>query len=187
MLTLNRKPGLSVFIGLEIEVKYLKRFHNRVLLEITTAAAQYQRNISINETQVIEPGVSICLTRINGIQIRLNIKAPKHLPIHRNEVREKIEAEARTLSIFEVINEDGSITSNVAATTEEQALAHFKEQQNQHNGAECTAVQWTPDLLKFFEAGFLGDTHVFEELRIACIQGQKPPFTFSLSRAQEAA
>jgi carbon storage regulator len=45
--------------------------------------------------QSIEIGsdVTVTVLAINGTQVRLGIKAPKHIPVHREEVARRIRAE----------------------------------------------------------------------------------------------
>jgi len=186
MLSLNRKKGLSIHIGEDVQVTYLKRYAHSALLEIKRGMHAYQTNLSVNESHQVESGVSIKLNSIKGAQIRIGVQAPNHLKIYRGEVRERIEAEARALSIFEFICLDGS-TIHVAAFSEAEASHHAIELKGKANHPECDTVVWAPDLLKFLENGFPADAHIFETLRKECLSGKHPPFAINLPSATEAA
>lgn len=47
------------------------------------------------ETIVIGNDVRVTILGMNGNQIRVGIEAPKHVPVNRLEVAERIEAERR--------------------------------------------------------------------------------------------
>lgn len=98
-------------------------------------------------------------------------------------VWEKIEAEARTLSIFEVKATHNTQAVNIAARTEAEALAHLHTLKDVSGQPECTAVHWVPDLLKYIESGYTRDAHIFDTLRIACLEGARPPFAINLPKA----
>jgi len=46
------------------------------------------------ETLVIGDDIRITLLGISGNQVRLGIEAPKHISVHREEVYQRIQAEA---------------------------------------------------------------------------------------------
>jgi len=48
-----------------------------------------------NESIVIDENIEICVIEISGDQVRLGIKAPKSVSIHRKEVFEEIQEENR--------------------------------------------------------------------------------------------
>jgi len=44
----------------------------------------------MNETLVVGDDVRVTVLGINGNQVRIGVKAPRHIPVHREEVYEKI-------------------------------------------------------------------------------------------------
>jgi carbon storage regulator len=46
---------------------------------------------SIEESIMIGDDIEICVVSIGRRQVRLGIKAPKHVPVHRREIYEKIQ------------------------------------------------------------------------------------------------
>lgn len=49
----------------------------------------------VDETIVIGDDIEITVVEIQGDKVSLGIKAPKHIPVHRKEVYEAIQAENR--------------------------------------------------------------------------------------------
>ena len=47
----------------------------------------------INETEMIGDDIKVVVVGIKGGQVRLAIEAPKDVPVHREEVYERIKAE----------------------------------------------------------------------------------------------
>jgi carbon storage regulator CsrA len=47
------------------------------------------------ETLVIGPDVEVTVLGVKGNQVRIGIKAPKHISVHREEIAERIAAEKR--------------------------------------------------------------------------------------------
>lgn len=50
----------------------------------------------INETLMVGDDVTVTVLSINGNQVRLGVNAPRQVPVHREEVYEKIKRQART-------------------------------------------------------------------------------------------
>lgn len=48
-----------------------------------------------NEALMIGDNVVVTVLSINGNQIRIGVEAPKEIPIHREEIYEKIQRESR--------------------------------------------------------------------------------------------
>lgn len=48
-----------------------------------------------DESIVIGDGVTVTIVDIRGDKVRLGIDAPKHVPVHRREVKDRIERELR--------------------------------------------------------------------------------------------
>lgn len=48
-----------------------------------------------NESIVINNNIKITIVEVRGDKVRLGIDAPRHVPVHRNEVFESIEAERK--------------------------------------------------------------------------------------------
>jgi len=44
----------------------------------------------MNETLVVGDDVRVTVLGINGNQVRIGVKAPRHIPVHREEIYEKI-------------------------------------------------------------------------------------------------
>jgi len=44
----------------------------------------------MNETLMVGDDVSVTVLGINGNQVRIGVKAPRHIPVHRKEIYEKI-------------------------------------------------------------------------------------------------
>jgi carbon storage regulator len=44
----------------------------------------------MNETLMVGDDVSVTVLGINGNQVRIGVKAPRHIPVHRKEVYDKI-------------------------------------------------------------------------------------------------
>lgn len=49
----------------------------------------------IGETLMIDDNVSITVAGVKGNQVRIAIKAPKEIPVHREEIYERIQNEKR--------------------------------------------------------------------------------------------
>lgn len=50
----------------------------------------------ISESIIIGDDVKITVLGVKGNQVRLGIDAPKHLPVHREEIYERIQHEKKT-------------------------------------------------------------------------------------------
>ena len=46
-----------------------------------------------NETLMVGDDVVVTVLAINGNQVRIGVKAPRHIPVHREEIYEKIKKE----------------------------------------------------------------------------------------------
>ena len=44
----------------------------------------------MNETLMVGDDVSVTVLAINGNQVRIGVKAPRHIPVHRKEIYDKI-------------------------------------------------------------------------------------------------
>lgn len=44
----------------------------------------------MNETLMVGDDVSVTVLGINGNQVRIGVKAPRHIPVHRKEIYDKI-------------------------------------------------------------------------------------------------
>lgn len=51
-----------------------------------------------NESIEIGDDVTIVIVEIRGDKVRLGINAPKHVPVHRTEIKELIEAKSNAVS-----------------------------------------------------------------------------------------
>jgi carbon storage regulator len=47
----------------------------------------------IGETILIGADIQVVVLGVNGQQVRLGVHAPRHIPVNREEVHERIEAE----------------------------------------------------------------------------------------------
>jgi len=47
----------------------------------------------INETLMVGDDVKVTVLGINGNQVRIGVQAPRHIPVHRQEIYEKIKKE----------------------------------------------------------------------------------------------
>jgi len=47
----------------------------------------------MNETLMVGDDVAVTVLSINGNQVRIGVKAPRHIPVHREEIYEKIKKE----------------------------------------------------------------------------------------------
>ena len=50
----------------------------------------------ISESSIVGDDVKITVLGVKGNQVRLGIDAPKHLPVHREEIYERIQHEKKT-------------------------------------------------------------------------------------------
>lgn len=50
----------------------------------------------VGETIIIGDDVKVTVLAVNGNQVRLGIKAPKTVPVHREEIADKIARERQT-------------------------------------------------------------------------------------------
>ena len=50
----------------------------------------------ISESIIVGDDVKITVLGVKGNQVRLGIDAPKHLPVHREEIYERIQHEKKT-------------------------------------------------------------------------------------------
>jgi carbon storage regulator len=50
-----------------------------------------------NESIIINDNITVTVIEIRGDKVRLGIEAPKHVTVHRREVYEAIQNQARTL------------------------------------------------------------------------------------------
>jgi carbon storage regulator len=55
----------------------------------------------ISESIIVGDDVKITVLGVKGNQVRLGIDAPKHLPVHREEIYERIQSEKKTGSVEE--------------------------------------------------------------------------------------
>ena len=49
----------------------------------------------VGESVMIGRDIVVTVLGVKGVQVRLGVNAPKHIPIHREEVYERIKAETR--------------------------------------------------------------------------------------------
>ena len=47
----------------------------------------------MNETLMVGDDVRVTVLGINGNQVRIGVQAPRHIPVHRQEIYEKIKKE----------------------------------------------------------------------------------------------
>lgn len=47
----------------------------------------------VNETLMIGDDVTVTVLQVNGSQVRLGINAPRHIPVHREEIYERVQTE----------------------------------------------------------------------------------------------
>jgi carbon storage regulator len=47
----------------------------------------------INETLMVGDDVRVTVLGVNGNQVRIGVQAPRHIPVHRQEIYEKIKKE----------------------------------------------------------------------------------------------
>lgn len=47
----------------------------------------------MNETLVVGDDVRVTVLGVNGNQVRIGVKAPRNIPVHREEIYEKIKKE----------------------------------------------------------------------------------------------
>ena len=52
----------------------------------------------MNETLMVGDDVSVTVLGINGNQVRIGVQAPRHIPVHRQEIYEKIKKEESSTS-----------------------------------------------------------------------------------------
>ena len=52
----------------------------------------------VNETLMVGDDVRVTVLGINGNQVRLGVNAPRHIPVHRQEIYEKIKMEESSAS-----------------------------------------------------------------------------------------
>jgi carbon storage regulator len=53
----------------------------------------------VGETIVIGDDIRITITDVRGMQVRVGIEAPRHIPVHREEVAERIAMEQQELAL----------------------------------------------------------------------------------------
>jgi len=49
----------------------------------------------VGESVMIGRDIVVTVLGVKGVQVRLGVNAPKHIPVHREEVYERIKAETR--------------------------------------------------------------------------------------------
>lgn len=52
----------------------------------------------VNETVMIGDDVTVTVLSINNNQVRLGVNAPRHVPVHREEIYEKIRQQSQPAS-----------------------------------------------------------------------------------------
>ena len=52
----------------------------------------------VNETVMIGDGITVTVLSINNNQVRLGVNAPRHVPVHREEIYEKIRQQSQPAS-----------------------------------------------------------------------------------------
>jgi carbon storage regulator len=52
----------------------------------------------VNETVMIGDDVTVTVLSINNNQVRLGVNAPRHVPVHREEIYEKIRQQGEAAS-----------------------------------------------------------------------------------------
>jgi len=52
----------------------------------------------VNETLMVGDDVKVTVLGINGNQVRIGVQAPRHIPVHRQEIYEKIKKEESSAS-----------------------------------------------------------------------------------------
>jgi carbon storage regulator len=62
----------------------------------------------VGETVMIGDDVTITVLGAKGNQVRIGINAPKHVPVHREEIYERIKAEKRAGTLEAI---DGTFSS----------------------------------------------------------------------------
>jgi len=50
----------------------------------------------VNETLMIGDDVTVTVLSINGNQVRIGVNAPRHIPVHREEIYEKIKQQGES-------------------------------------------------------------------------------------------
>ncbi len=52
----------------------------------------------VNETVMVGDEITVTVLGINNNQVRLGVNAPRHVPVHREEIYEKIRQQNRSVS-----------------------------------------------------------------------------------------
>lgn len=52
----------------------------------------------VNETVMIGDEITVTVLSINNNQVRLGVNAPRHVPVHREEIYEKIRQQSQPAS-----------------------------------------------------------------------------------------
>lgn len=67
----------------------------------------------IGETLMVGDDVAITVLGVKGNQVRLGVNAPKEIPVHREEIYLRIQAEKRQQSQGGAVSEDDDNIGNV--------------------------------------------------------------------------
>lgn len=59
----------------------------------------------VSEALIINDNITITVLGIKGHQVRLGIDAPTHIPVHREEIQQRIDADKVQKAKFEKLNQ----------------------------------------------------------------------------------
>lgn len=91
MLVLTRRPGQSIIIDNAIKLTLTKSERRGIGLTVDGKRLPPKRS---GDTFKIREDISVTVADARQSMVRLGIEAPKDVPVNREEVQERIDAEA---------------------------------------------------------------------------------------------
>jgi carbon storage regulator len=90
MLILSRRENESITIGDNITVTVTKIARDNVEMVITENGNRHVVNRGVNEVVPLTDDIHIQVTKIVFNQVKIGIDAPKKVPVHREEFRDRL-------------------------------------------------------------------------------------------------
>lgn len=96
-LILSRRSGESIIIGGSVVFTVRSIRSYGALVEVTGIQQPIRKSMHIGESlEIPEVETEVTLLTQRGAQVRIGVNAPKEVPVNREEIQRRIEAERMT-------------------------------------------------------------------------------------------